>query len=245
MSDKTVRHHEYCDSVGLGPGLEPSTKPCNCGTVSDKTVEGVMGLAIEFANRIASGYGDERTQARDALKAAITALAAERDQAVAKRDECKRFYKELVEDFLPFNECLPECDSYGHADECPVHNAQVSMRKMKDERDQAVKENIKLKIEMQQILLDDPCEAERDALKAERDSERLMRRQAQEDFGAALNAAEKDRDISNNALLLETAMAKKMEAERDALKAQLKESQEFVKNLRDDVRRLNSEDVRF
>lgn len=33
--------------------------------------------------------------------------------------------------------------------------------------------------------------------------------------------------------------------ERDALKAQLKESQEFVKSLRDDVRRLNSEDVRF
>jgi uncharacterized coiled-coil DUF342 family protein len=33
--------------------------------------------------------------------------------------------------------------------------------------------------------------------------------------------------------------------ERDALKAQLKESQEFVKTLRADVQRLNSEDVSF
>ncbi len=50
--------------------------------MSDKSVDEIMGLAIEFANRIASGYGDERTKAREALRTAITALAAERDIAL-------------------------------------------------------------------------------------------------------------------------------------------------------------------
>ncbi len=65
--------------------------------MSDKTVDDVMALAIEFANRIASGYGDERTQAREALREAIVALAAERDRAVMRANSYQMSFEEMCE----------------------------------------------------------------------------------------------------------------------------------------------------
>jgi len=72
---------------------------------------------------------------RDAAVNQCAELRKMVDQAVKEKDTIWRNYRELIADFLPYNECLPECDSFGCAEGCPVHDAQISMRKMKEERD--------------------------------------------------------------------------------------------------------------
>jgi len=39
-------HHENCDSIGLGPDLEPSAKPCNCS--GGKCLVNAASALIEY-----------------------------------------------------------------------------------------------------------------------------------------------------------------------------------------------------
>ncbi len=120
-----------------------------------KTVDEIMRLVKQFAYLEAkyetneSPYPSDMNKLNKALvdvQEAITALAAERDQAVEN-----------------------------------VHSMTTATREFQADFNRIVGEYRTIN-------------RERDALAAERDSERLMRRQAQEDFGAALKAAEAERD---------------------------------------------------
>lgn len=121
------------------------------------TVEGVMDLVFIFLQC----SNDEN---ENELRQTISAIIEERDQAVKdfgnaletlkhldqspigqlikERDTIRRNYRELIADFMPDIECLPACDSYGHADECPVVNAQASVRKLREEH-AALKERVR------------------------------------------------------------------------------------------------------
>jgi hypothetical protein len=55
------------------------------------------------------------------------------DAVIKERDQIKRFYKDLVEDFMPETECIEGCDTFAHAENCPVVNAQASVHKLRIE----------------------------------------------------------------------------------------------------------------
>lgn len=105
MSDKTVEHHDNCDSVGLGPDLEPSTKPCNCH------VKGSLGTAVSEVMGFVSAYdiacrtGAYVFEKQRALKAAITALVEQRDQAVKELESRNKDSIESMEMIVDQLEC--------------------------------------------------------------------------------------------------------------------------------------------
>jgi hypothetical protein len=48
-----------------------------------------------------------------------------------ERDQIKGFHKDLVMDFMPETECIEGCDTFEHAEDCPVVNAQASVHKLR------------------------------------------------------------------------------------------------------------------
>jgi uncharacterized coiled-coil DUF342 family protein len=67
--------------------------------MSDKTVEEIMGLAITFASARYYSVGAQENEPRERLREAITALAAERDQAVENFHSMTTATREFQADF--------------------------------------------------------------------------------------------------------------------------------------------------
>ena len=63
------------------------------------------------------------------------------DEAQGELRRLRLYLKDTSDDM----ECLPECDSYGHADDCPVTNVMQAFRNLRESVAALEKENVYLK----------------------------------------------------------------------------------------------------
>ncbi len=101
-----------------------------------KTADEIMGLVEDYAGSISTGSHDELMEDRAALVAAITALAAERDQAVKRQDAMRNVIDEQV---VALNTLRRSLELYGATDkliasECDALKARV--RELQKELDE-------------------------------------------------------------------------------------------------------------